>query len=105
LVVIGSVALSLAMLFNYYYEGRRYILGTYYVYPYEKYALPSGIIGVVLLTVGIIFMVAKVERERKTYLPPLPPTPSVTQKKYCRYCGSENKSDASYCEKCGKPLG
>jgi hypothetical protein len=23
-------------------------------------------------------------------------------KKYCRYCGMENKSDAYFCEKCGK---
>jgi uncharacterized membrane protein YvbJ len=23
---------------------------------------------------------------------------------YCRYCGKENKSDAVFCEKCGKQL-
>ena len=26
------------------------------------------------------------------------------EKKYCRYCGTENKSDAVFCEKCGKAI-
>ena len=28
----------------------------------------------------------------------------VKEDYYCRYCGEENKSDAVYCEKCGKKL-
>lgn len=24
--------------------------------------------------------------------------------KYCRYCGTENKNDAHFCEKCGKKI-
>lgn len=27
-----------------------------------------------------------------------------TEKKFCRYCGTENKSDAVFCEKCGKKI-
>jgi len=27
-----------------------------------------------------------------------------TEGKYCRYCGSENKVDAIFCEKCGKNI-
>jgi hypothetical protein len=38
--------------------------------------------------------------------PPSPPSfefrVSSSSKKYCRYCGSENKTDAIFCEKCGK---
>lgn len=30
--------------------------------------------------------------------------PLVMEKKYCRYCGAENKSDAIFCEKCGKKM-
>lgn len=34
---------------------------------------------------------------------PPPPEPVATTegKKFCRYCGAENKSDAVFCEKCG----
>ncbi len=31
-----------------------------------------------------------------------PLTNPIATKKYCRYCGTENKSDAYFCEKCGK---
>jgi hypothetical protein len=40
-------------------------------------------------------------------LPP-PPPPSLfepSEKKFCRYCGNENKTDAVFCEKCGKKIG
>jgi hypothetical protein len=31
--------------------------------------------------------------------------PSIsTEKKYCRYCGTENNKDAIFCEKCGKRI-
>lgn len=35
---------------------------------------------------------------------PPPPEPVATTegKKFCRYCGAENKTDAVFCEKCGK---
>jgi uncharacterized membrane protein len=39
--------------------------------------------------------------------PAPPPTPTVAvsvEKKYCRYCGTENKADAVFCEKCGKKI-
>lgn len=41
-------------------------------------------------------------------LPP-PPPPSLVatseEKKFCRHCGAENKTDAVFCEKCGKKIG
>lgn len=30
--------------------------------------------------------------------------PVSTEKKFCRYCGTENKVDAVFCEKCGKRI-
>lgn len=40
-------------------------------------------------------------------VPPLPSVPVATsdEKKFCRYCGVENKIDAVFCEKCGKKIG
>lgn len=38
---------------------------------------------------------------------PPPPEPAVMseEKKFCRYCGEENKTDAIFCERCGKKIG
>jgi len=38
---------------------------------------------------------------------PLSTVPTVISegKKFCRYCGAENKTDADFCEKCGKKIG
>ncbi len=33
-----------------------------------------------------------------------PIQPSMTQRKYCPYCGTENNVDASYCRHCGRQL-
>jgi uncharacterized membrane protein len=36
---------------------------------------------------------------------PSAPTVAVTvERKYCRYCGTENQSDAVFCAKCGKKI-
>lgn len=45
--------------------------------------------------------------------PPVPVPPLSTPilvassegKKFCRYCGAENKTDADFCEKCGRKIG
>jgi len=39
-----------------------------------------------------------------TQLPSVAPTVSV-EKKFCRYCGAENKGDAVFCGRCGKKIG
>lgn len=36
--------------------------------------------------------------------PPAPSVPVSVEKKYCRYCGTENSTDAIFCEKCGKKI-
>jgi hypothetical protein len=37
--------------------------------------------------------------------PPLPSIVTPEEKKFCRYCGAEQKSDAVFCEACGKKIG
>ena len=40
-----------------------------------------------------------------TQLPTTPPSVSATlEKKFCQYCGTENNTDATYCQKCGKKM-
>jgi len=35
---------------------------------------------------------------------PSVPVTTTEEKKYCRYCGAKNKTDADFCEKCGKKI-
>lgn len=40
--------------------------------------------------------------------PPVPPPEAQMakeEKRFCRYCGADNKTDAEFCEKCGKNIG
>jgi hypothetical protein len=71
-------------------------------------AVPLILIGIIALVAGAICLVVGIGffwRSRAQEKIPPPPPPAIGEQKYCRFCGSENKSDASYCEKCGKPLG
>ena len=36
--------------------------------------------------------------------PPAPSVPVSVEKKYCGYCGTEIRTDAVFCEKCGKKI-
>jgi uncharacterized membrane protein len=38
------------------------------------------------------------------YSAPQAPAPSIAQKRYCPYCGRENRANAVYCGYCGKQL-
>lgn len=42
---------------------------------------------------------ARVEARNETARPP-----ETKEKRFCRYCGAENKTDATFCEKCGKKI-
>jgi hypothetical protein len=37
--------------------------------------------------------------------PQVAPSTQVAETKFCRYCGYGNKTDAAFCEKCGKKIG
>jgi len=83
-------------------------------HPYFKYGIVALVLGLgifVTSTVGALVS-TYVEPYVKKWLPrfegtrslqsPLPlPTPSII---YCRYCGAENKTDAKFCQKCGKRI-
>ena len=74
-IILGAVAIFLAILFSFYYEERFTIIGTLALglFPYANYSLPSAIIGTMLLVVGIFFIRVKVEPRKKSYSsPPLP---------------------------------
>lgn len=37
-------------------------------------------------------------------VPPTEPVAIAEEKRFCRYCGAEQKSDAVFCEKCGRKV-
>ncbi len=69
------------------------------------------IVGLVLLLVAWIlaavgFFSIKIPTTQIAAAPPTPapPVPVSAEKKFCKYCGAENKADAVFCEKCGKKI-
>jgi hypothetical protein len=56
IVVAGSLALLLAIIFIFYSVEGPKPFGNPYIYPYQFYVVPSTIMGVVLLAVGIFFV-------------------------------------------------
>jgi uncharacterized membrane protein len=77
LLVIGGV-LSLvfaAFSYEYYTETTIPLLGTFYTYPYENYAFPLALLGIILLIFGLVFLVAKLEHAKTPSQPAPPPPP------------------------------
>lgn len=83
------------------------------------------LVGLLLLLVAWIlaavgfFSIKTPTTQPPTTVPPTPPAPSPpsatppeptvpvsvpVEKMYCRYCGTENKTDAVFCAKCGKKI-
>lgn len=56
----------------------------------------------ILVAVGF-FAIKTLPTPLPPLAPPQAPTAS-TEKIYCQYCGTENKSDAAFCKKCGKKM-
>ena len=62
--------------------------------------------GTVLIFIGLfgcIFGILAIHNSMKTVNGKSMVSVSM-EKKFCRYCGTENKSDAAFCEKCGKKI-
>jgi hypothetical protein len=61
----------------------------------------------VMVVLGFFFSRSKQSPKplNSTVTPP-PPIPMAIfgDKKFCRYCGTENKTDTVFCEKCGKKI-
>jgi hypothetical protein len=68
---------------------------------------PLGVACTIFLVVGLGFLWRAEQEGKQVRIPttPMPAPQPFTGMKYCRFCGSENKTDASYCEECGKALG
>jgi hypothetical protein len=73
-----------------------------------------GISGIMILIAGIMSLIFSIgalstlrvplqPSARVPVMEKAPPPPSMRQK-YCSFCGAENKSDAIFCERCGKKI-
>lgn len=115
---VGYIGLTLGVLLliggfiTYYFPQDIYILG-YYVgtaYPYRDDSVGLFVASVTLLVVGLgLSWRAGIEKQKivQATKPTVPYSPQFTQsvpRKYCRFCGAENKADAVFCEKCGKQM-
>jgi uncharacterized membrane protein len=58
----------------------------------------------ILVTVGFFSIKTPTTQLPAAAPPPAPPAPVSVEKKFCQYCGTENKIDANFCKKCGKKL-
>jgi hypothetical protein len=85
---------------GYHYEyTASYYTGQYLVF-FGILLAGMGLIGAIAVWIGQYLN----NRKKASYLPPPPPLISAPVQKYCRYCGTENKNDAFYCEKCGRQI-
>lgn len=58
----------------------------------------------ILVTVGFFSIKTPTTQLPAAAPPPATPAPVSVEKKFCQYCGTENKIDANFCKKCGKKL-
>ena len=85
-------------------EGIMAINPTVVIVP-ESYANVQ-LLGAFIIMIGLlscILGVYMISRSQRT-LSHTQPSISTTEKKFCRYCGTENSEDAIFCEKCGKKI-
>ena len=67
------------------------------------------VLGMILIGCGIgeiaaVWELRKLEKRIEGLEPKVATKPKEEGKLFCRYCGKENKSDAVYCERCGKKV-
>lgn len=96
----GGKRLVGGFLEGYHYEyTASYYTGQYLVF-FGILLAGMGLIGAIAVWIGQYLN----NRKKASYLPPPPPLISAPVQKYCRYCGTENKNDAVYREKCGRQI-
>jgi hypothetical protein len=68
-----------------------------------------GTLGCIPFSIGLFKVRQRALKGTQKPTTPVPPPPvlSVTpeEKRFCRYCRAENKTDADFCEKCEKKIG
>jgi len=110
-VTIG-VLLLIGGFIAYYFPQDYYILGYKIatIYPYRDYSVGLFVAGVALAVAGGgSWWRADIEKQKNAQAtrPAVPYPPQFAQsvpRKFCRFCGTENKSDAVFCEKCGRQI-
>lgn len=65
----------------------------------------AGALGGVLFFAGLSKVLSTRARGSPPVPPPTMPSVVVEEKRFCRYCGAENKRDAVFCEKCARKIG
>ena len=88
--VIGIILIITSLATFFYYDLN--IIGVAY-YPYREYALPLGILGVILIVLS--FLITPTETKRIA---------RQADDVYCSNCGSEVDQTAKFCPSCGKIL-
>lgn len=105
LIVLGSILIVTGVIipFLYYYTYYNFLTGqvSSYDFPLLPYGVAVAFLGVIVVIIGVAIKDEPVISSAPQGSP-LPPPPTL--KRYCRFCGSENKSDAIFCEKCGKQI-
>jgi hypothetical protein len=110
-----GVALGVSFLIGgfiaYYFPQYYNIFGyEFAVYPYRGYSGGLFVTGFALAVIGGgSWWRADTEKQKNAYgtKPTIPSPPEFTQsvpRKYCPFCGAENKSDNVFCGKCGKRI-
>jgi ribosomal protein L40E len=96
--IIGAVLIIVGII-AFFYQ-RASFLGFSYS-PYENYALPLGIIGIVISVIGYALPSTNVQPMEAVE----EETEYVTHEKFCPHCGDRIvEEDAKYCRRCGHEL-
>jgi ribosomal protein L40E len=110
-VTLG-VFLLIGALITYFFPQYYNILGySFAVYPYRDYSLVLFVAGLVFAVVGGgALWRADIEKQEnwraaKPAIPHLPQSAQSVPSKFCRFCGTGNKGDAVFCERCGRQIG
>lgn len=70
----------------------------------SEYYAQSHLLGAVFIFVGLLFCLLGIyETHRSQRIAIAQPSVSM-ERKFCRFCGTENNKDAVFCEKCGKKI-
>jgi ribosomal protein L40E len=69
----------------------------------EPYAIVH-LLGAFSIMIGTLFSIIGIYAIYRSQKTVVSQTQIAMEKKFCRYCGTENKKDAVFCEKCGKKI-
>lgn len=103
-IIIGTllVLLAILILFTNFKINRTFdiwgnVTGVSFEFPNVQYSIGLAIVGIIF---GVFGSASRIKA--KPQIPQhIPPPPSH---EFCRYCGTQNTSDAVFCSKCGKKL-